>query len=301
MLNTKTGVAGLSVASNATLVVLKLAVGLYIGSVSVIAEAIHSQMDLLAALIALFAVRASAIPPDEDHPYGHGKVENVSGTVESLLIFVAAGVIVYEAADKLMHGSQLEAVTLGLAVMGLSVVVNLVVSRRLMKVAKATDSVALEADAYHLTTDVVTSVGVFIGLLLVKLTGWAFLDPLVAIGVALIIAKAAWDITRRSFLDLLDRGLPRQDRTAIELVLGRHGGRISNYHRVRSRKSGSDRHIDLHLVVDGKIPVAEAHDLCDQLERELREVLGACTLTIHVEPCDSDCGVCAASCEPPAG
>ncbi len=294
MLDRKGKVALLSVGSNAFLTLLKLAVGLAIGSVSVVAEAVHSGVDLLAALIAFFAVRSAAKPPDEHHPYGHGKVENVSGTVEALLIFIAAGLIVMEAAQKIIHGGELPQVDWGLAAMALSAGVNVVVSRRLLRVAKATDSVALEADAYHLTTDVLTSLGVLAGLVLVRITGWAVLDPLVAIGVALVIARAAWDITRRSFVDLLDRSLPAGERQAIAAVLDRHTGRLAGYHRVRSRKVGSERHIDLHLVVNGDASVSEAHDLCDHLERDLHRALGSCSLTIHVEPCRGECAACPA-------
>jgi cation diffusion facilitator family transporter len=202
--------------------------------------------------------------------------------------------IVVEALDKIRHGAGPAQVDLGLAVMAISVGANLVVSRRLLRVAKATDSVALEADAYHLTTDVVTSLGVFLGLVAVKVTGWAILDPLIAIAVAAVIAKAAWDITRRSFVDLLDRSLPDDERATISAVLDRHAGMLAGYHRVRSRKAGAERHVDLHLVVNADAHVADAHDLCDHLEEDLREALGNCELTIHVEPCRRNCAACPA-------
>ena len=294
-MSSKTRVAALSVASNTILTLLKLAVGLAIGSVSVVAEAVHSGVDLLAALIAFFAVRSSAKPPDEQHPYGHGKVENVSGTVEAVLIFLAAGLIVYEAVQKIQRGAEAPQVDLGLGVMAVSVVLNVVVSRQLLRVARATDSIALEADAYHLTTDVVTSLGVLVGLVAVKVTGWSVLDPLAAIGVAAIIAKAAWDITHRSFVDLLDRSLPEAEREIIARVLDRHLGMMAGYHRVRSRKAGSERHVDLHLVVDGNASVNEAHALCDHLESDLQQALGPCSLTIHVEPCRKECRDCPAA------
>ncbi|MHB1417945.1 MAG: cation diffusion facilitator family transporter [Chloroflexota bacterium] len=289
--------AALSVASNLMLTLLKLMVGIWIGSVSVVAEAIHSGVDLLASLIALFAVRSAAKPPDEEHPYGHGKVENVSGTVEALLIFIAAGLIIFEAVGRVMRGFEPPVVDLGLVVMAISAGANVLVSRRLLAVAKATDSVALEADAYHLTTDVVTSVGVFVGLVVVKLTGWAILDPLVAIFVALIIIKAAWDITQRSFVDLLDRSLPKKDRERIAAILDEHGDKLVSYHQVRSRKAGSERYIDLHLVVDGSANVKQTHDLCDHLEQDLHDALGTSTVTIHVEPCIEDCAGCQEPCE----
>lgn len=289
----KTGVAALSIASNATLTLGKLFVGLSIGSVSVVAEAIHSGVDLLASVIAYFAVRTSARPPDDQYPYGRGKIENVSGTIEAALIFLAAGMIVYEAVGKLLYGMEMPQVDLGLGVMAVSVGANILVSRLLFKVARETDSVALEADAYHLTTDVLTSLGVFLGLVAVRLTGWTVLDPVAALVVAVLIVKAAWDITRKSFVDLLDRSLPDGERQLISQILKQHGDRVVGFHQVRTRKAGGDRHVDLHLVVNGEASVSEAHALCDHLERDLHQTLGAGTFSIHVEPCHKECGSCA--------
>jgi cation diffusion facilitator family transporter len=296
MFSSKQGVAVLSVASNALLTLGKLIVGLMIGSVSVVAEAIHSGVDLLASLIALFAVSRSGRPPDEEYPFGRGKIENVSGTVEALLIFVAAGMIVAEAIGKLLRAPELPRVDLGLAIMAISVLVNAFVSRRLFAVAKRTDSVALEADAYHLSTDVLTSLGVFVGLVLVRVTGFAYLDPLAALVVAAMIVKAAWDITRTSFLDLLDRSLPAEERRLVARVIQEHGDRLVGAHSVRTRKAGGERHVDLHLVVNAHATVEESHSLCDHLERDLHETLGRCTLNIHVEPCREECAGCAVKC-----
>jgi len=293
----KTSVAALSVASNLTLTLLKLIVGIAIGSVSVVAEAIHSGVDLLAAVIAFFAVRSSARPPDEKFAYGRGKVENLSGTIEAGLIFVAAGLIIYEAIGKLLHGTELPQVDLGLGVMLLSVVANFVVSRQLFRVARKTDSVALEADGYHLTTDIVTSLGVLVGLVAVRLTGLSWLDPLAALGVAALIIKAAWDITRRSAIGLMDTSLPEEERQVIAEVLRRHSSRWVGFHQVRTRKAGPQRYIDLHLVVDAEEPIQQAHALCDDIERDLQEALRPCSLSIHVEPCQHDCARCRTQCE----
>jgi cation diffusion facilitator family transporter len=297
MFQSKTGVAALSVASNLALTLLKLVIGLVTGSVSVIAEAIHSSVDLLAACIAFFAVRTSGKSPDEEHPYGHGKVENVSGTVEGILIFLAAGLIIYEAATKLVKGAAAPSVDLGLVAMGVAVVANFIVSRQLFKVARRTESAALEADAYHLTTDIVTSLGVFVGLIVVGLTKLPFLDPLVAMAVAVLIIRAAWQITGKSFVDLVDRSLPEEERNRIMAIMGEHKELMAGFHHMRTRKSGSERQIDLHLVVDSKASVAEAHALCDHLEDDLKAAFGNCSLTIHIEPCDRECARCPATCK----
>lgn len=299
--STKQGVAALSIASNSLLVLLKLFVGLAIGSVSVLSEAVHSGIDLLAAVMAFFAVRSSGQPPDDRHHFGHGKVESLSGFVESILIFVAAILIVTEAATKLVEGVHLETVDLGIAVMVVSALANTLVSRQLLKVAKATDSVALEADGWHLTTDVLTSAGVALGLVAVRLTGVSALDPLIAIGVAAFICKAAYDITRRSILDLLDTSLPEEEQSQILAALDQHKGELVGYHRVRSRKAGGQRHVDFHLVVRRDVTVKQSHDLCNHLERHLRSSLGPrASLNIHVEPCRGRCERCPLDCPPEA-
>ncbi|MHB0871744.1 MAG: cation diffusion facilitator family transporter [Chloroflexota bacterium] len=298
MLSSKQGVATLSVASNTLLVVLKLAVGISIGSVSVMSEAVHSGIDLLAAIMAFFAVRTSARPPDEGHHFGHGKVESLSGAAEAMLIFVAAVLIVNEAVQKLLYGVELQTVDLGIAVMGISAAVNTVVSRQLLRVARATGSAALEADGWHLTTDVLTSLGVALGLVAVRLTGRSELDPLIAIGVALFICKAAYDITSKSIRDLLDSSLPKEEQALILRALDTHKKDLVGYHRIRSRKVGSERHVDLHLVVRRDATVQESHDLCDHLEDHLQSALGSCSLGIHVEPCHGECGKCHLACPP---
>lgn len=286
--NSKTGAAGLSVASNATLVLLKLIVGIMMGSVGVISEAIHSSIDLLAALIAFFSVRVSQKPPDDDHPYGHGKIENISGSVEAILILLAAIYIIYEAVRKIIDGSQLEHLGLGAGVMAFSAVANTFISRFLMRVAKKTDSLALEADAQHLRADVLTSLGVFGGLVAVQLTGLTVLDPFIAIGVSLFIVKAAYDLTKRSSSGLMDAKLPQEEENLIRDILNGHCAHFVDFHGLRSRKSGSRRHVDLHLVMDDATNVAAAHDICDHLEEEIESQLPNTEVTIHVEPASAN-------------
>ena len=300
MFGSKEGVAALSVTLNALLVVVKLAVGFAIGSVGVISEAVHSGIDLLAAFTALFAVRTSSRPPDEEHLYGHGKVESLAGAAEAVMIFLAALFIINEAVQKLLHGVGMETVDLGIAVMAVSTVGNLVVARWVMRVAKSTDSVALEADGWHHMTDVLTSLGVALGLVVVRVTDHSELDPLIAIGVALFICKTAYDITVRSVQDLLDASLPKEEQALIREALETHKPDVVSYHQVRSRKVGAERHVDLHLVVRRDATVQESHDLCDHLEEHLRDSLGDSTsLGIHVEPCRGECGECRLDCPTP--
>ncbi|HVP25782.1 MAG TPA: cation diffusion facilitator family transporter [Methanomicrobiales archaeon] len=288
--------AKLSVASNTCLVVLKLAVGVAIGSVSIISEAVHSGVDLVAAVVAFLSVRKSGEPPDDYHSYGHGKFEDISGLFESILIFVAAGIIMYEAVHKILHGEtgfDTGFLSAGMAVMAFSAGLNWVVSMRLMRVAKATGSIALESDAWHLRTDVYTSLGVFAGLVLIRLTGLLWIDPLVAIGVAVLIMKAAYDLTRRSFGDLIDQRLPDRDEERIRAIICEHYSTYVDFHAMRTRRSGPEQFIDLHMTVRKDLSVEAAHDLTDHLEADIRTEFPRANVTIHVEPCAEECEGCA--------
>jgi len=276
--------ARVSVASNTTLVVLKLAVGLMMGSVSVISEAIHSGLDLAAALIAYFSLKQAAKPADDHHQFGHGKIENISGLTEALLIFIAAVWIIYEAYEKLVYGVNVQSVALGMAVMGFSALVNYLVSRNLFQVAEKTDSIALKADALHLSTDVITSLGVLMGLGLMKLTGIQLLDPLVAIAVALLIIKAAYELTMQAFWPLLDVRLPPEEEEAVVEIIRRHEGAFVEFHELRSRKAGAERHIDLHLVVLPDQHVSDVHEVCDRIERDIQGQFPSSHVLIHIEP-----------------
>lgn len=204
-MNAKVSIARLSIVSNTLLILMKLGVGIISGSVSIISEAIHSSIDLIAAIISFFSVKVSDNPPDSRHPYGHGKIENISGVIEALLIFVAAVWIIYEAIKKLLgEPFVLDSIALGSAVMLISAIINIYVSRKLYKVARATKSVALEADALHLKTDVYTSIGVAIGLGFIIITGITWLDPAIAILVALFIIREACQLLTKAFTPLLD-------------------------------------------------------------------------------------------------
>lgn len=291
-------VAWLSVISNSTLVLLKVFVGLLIGSVAVISEAIHSAVDLLAALIALFAVRTAARPPDPGHPYGHGKFENVSGTVEALLIFAAAGWIIYEAIGKLLHPEPLIAPAAGVAVMGLSVVVNLLVSGLLFRVGHRYDSIALKADAWHLRTDVYTSLGVGIGLGFIMLHERFFpqvnvhwVDPVAALIVSLLICQAAYRLTIQAGRDLMDASLPRDEELWICQCLQEFLPRVRGFHKLRTRKAGAERFVEVHMLVDPEMSVAEAHEIADQLVARVKSRYPAAHVIVHVEPGAEQVGV----------
>jgi cation diffusion facilitator family transporter len=286
--NKKSKTARLSIWSNSFLIILNAAVGLFSGSVSILSEAVHTLIDLLAAVMAYFSVKISETPADESHPYGHGKFENVSAVVEALLIFVASGWIIFHAVNRLIEGSENIdhlGLSLGFIVMMASALINLVVSRRLYKVAKETDSVALKADALHLSTHVYTSAGVGISLLVIYFTGWHFLDPVAAIVVASYILKEAFEILVEAFRPLTDTALPAEEVNIIHKVIQKQINQVGmDYHMLRTRKTGSNREVDFHLEVPGEMTVADSHDLCDGIEEELHQKLPNLKVTIHVEP-----------------
>lgn len=281
--NKKTSIARLSVASNSLLIAMKLTLGIISGSVSIISEAIHSSMDLVAALIAFFAVRVSDTPPDSRHPYGHGKVENISGVIEGLLILVAAFVIIIEALKKLFGSHFLpESLWIGAVVMLISGLVNIYVSRRLYKVARETGSLALEADALHLKTDVYTSLGVAAGLGLIYFTGIVWLDPVIAILVALFILKESYNLISRAFSPLLDTSWPEGEIRDLEKRLSEMN---VNFHDLRTRVAGNYKFVDVHIELPENESVGNAHSYCDNIEEKLKDIYSDLTVTIHVEPC----------------
>ncbi len=300
----KTRVALLSVTSNSILVLFKAVVGLMIGSVAVVSEAIHSGMDLIAALIAFIAVRISYKSPDEDHAFGHGKVENISALAEALLIFIAAAWIIYEAVHKLISPQPLEQVSWGVLVMLVSTIANFLVSQRLFKVAGETDSAALLADAWHLRTDVYTSLGVTCALIII-LSGTFLLpgvnlfwvDPVAAIIVACLILRAAYRLTAASIRDLMDASAPAVEQQWMINYLKNMYPTIHSFHRLRTRKSGAIRFINFHLVVDPKMTVLESHELGDRITGDFKEHFPNADVILHVEPCDGSCSTaCAGGC-----
>lgn len=274
----------LSILSNTMLIILKIAAGILSGSISIISEAIHSGMDLVASLVAFFSVKQSSKPADRRHPYGHGKIENISGIIEGVLIFIAAAMIISKAYNKIFEPAGIEQADVAIAVMIVSSVVNFLVSRKLYQVSKEEDSMALEADALHLKTDVYTSLGVGLGILLIKATGLAILDPIVAILVALLIIKEAWELCKNAVDYLLDVKLSDKEEEEIELVIKEHGNQFIGYHKLKTRKSGNMKHIDFHIVVEPNLTVKEAHDIIGSLKKDMSEKYKNTRVNIHVDP-----------------
>jgi len=286
----KTSVASISIISNSILIILKIVIGLISGAVSILSEAIHSFMDLLASVIAYFSVRISDEPADERHPYGHGKFENISGVIEAFLIFLAAAWIIYESVHKFLKPAVVTFAGLGIIVMGISALINFFVSRKLYKVARETDSVALEADALHLKTDVYTSLGVAIGLLLMTVGMMIFktrllyyIDPLIAIIVAILILWESIELFKKAYSPLLDESLPKEDVDLIRGLIDKYCITNVSYHDLRTRKAGNYRYIDFHLNLEETMNIKEAHSLCDTIENDIKGQFKNAEINIHVE------------------
>lgn len=304
----KERVAMLSVASNSFLVLFKMIVGVAIGSVSIISEAIHSGVDLVAAIIAMFSVKTSSVPADERHPFGHGKIENISGFVEALLIFLAAFWIIMEAVKKLRFPQTMEFAGWGVVVMLFSAVMNYIVSQKLFQVGREADSIALQADGWHLRTDVYTSAGVMIALSIIWL-GHKFLpdpnihwiDPVAAIFVAVLIMHAAYELTMNSLRDLIDAQLPPEDENYIRDIIKKQHS-IYGFHQLRTRKAGHVRFVEFHIKVDPQMTVHDSHNITRILKQDIRQKFADCVITIHTEPCDGECkDDCLSGCLLPEG
>jgi cation diffusion facilitator family transporter len=283
-MNKKQLIARLSIISNISLITLKVIVGLISGSISIISEAVHSCVDLVAAIIAYLSVRISDNPPDKAHPYGHGKFENISGVLEAILIFIAAGIIVFGSVRKLIHPEPIEKIGLGSLIMLVSAVVNAIVSAQLYKVSKETDSVALEADALHLKTDVYTSLGVGLGLLVILITDLQMLDPVIALLVAMLIVRESYFLLNKAYRPLLDTSLDEHDINKIKEIISSSGVK---FHDLKTRKAGSHRFVEFHLDLPPDMRLDDVHDLCDKIEANLKVHYPLMTVMIHAEPLES--------------
>ncbi len=279
--------AALSVASNSLLILLKFSAGIVTGSVALLAEAVQSIIDLVASVVAYVSVRKADEPADENHPYGHEKIENLAAAIEGVLILVGSAVIAFEAARRLIDGGEVEHLGFGLVILAITIVVNLVVSSVLARRARETGSPALEGDAAHLRTDAITSIGVLVGLVLVQVTGESWLDPVVALLVAAAILATGVRLVMRSSRVLVDEGLPPDELAVIRDAVVSFGSRgVVGFHKLRARRAGARRLVDMHVQIRPGAPLEEAHATAHQLQDEIRDRLGDADVLIHIEPAD---------------
>jgi cation diffusion facilitator family transporter len=279
--------AALSIASNVTLILLKLVAGVVTGSVAIITEAIHSGIDLIASIIAYVSVRKAGEPADEMHRYGHEKIENLAAAIEGMLILVGSGIIVFESVRRLIRGGSVEHLGFGIAVVAFSTVANLLVSALIARTARETASPALEGDAAHLRTDAYTSLAVLVGLALVELTSAEWLDPVVALLVAGAIVRAGVRLLTGSSRVLVDEALPEEERAAIHAEVVAFGDRgVVGYHQLRTRRAGARRYVDLHLQFEAGTSLEQAHEIAHAIQDAIAARLRGADVLIHLEPAD---------------
>lgn len=299
MFKTSTGAARLLLVTVLGLFALKVAVGVITGSVSIWAQAVDSSLDIFAVVITFLTVGYSSKPADKEHPYGHGKVEPIAAALQSILLLMASIAIAYSAVQRIINGASVAYAPAGVAVMVVSVIVNIWLSSHLFKVAKATGSMALEANANNIRGDVFSTSGVLLGLAIVSI--WqkaAIIDPILALIVVGLILRATYRVARMAFSGLVDVKLPEEEESEIKAAIMEHfGGEVVDFHKFRTRKSGNQRYIDLHLVMPKHITLEEAHEMCNHLEADMKTRLRRTDITIHVEPCDGKCAVCNLKCE----
>lgn len=289
----KVNIAGISIVTSLALTMGKLVAGTAMNSASVLASGIHSGLDLLAALLAYFSVSQARKPADEEHRYGHGKYENVAAVAEAMFILLAVALILYRALPGIFRGgSGIQYFDLGIAVTGVAALVSLGISAMLAGAYRRTVSEAFLADHRHLLVNGGTSAVICLGMVAVRHTGLTVIDPVLAVAVSLVLLKEGYSHLKKSAGGIVDVSLSREEEEAVREVLSSYGGRYVQYHALRTRRSGPDRYVDLHLVVPRDQVIYLAHDLCDSIEKSVKERLPGVNLLIHAEPCRPVSGEC---------
>jgi cation diffusion facilitator family transporter len=283
----KTRAAAVSIASNSCLIVLKAAAGLITGSVGILSDAVHSLMDLIASLIAWASVRKADEPADASHRYGHEKLEDLAAGAQALLLLFGAAFIAVEAVRRLVNGGHVGTIGVGIAVAGAAAAVNLVISTYLERAGRATGSTALDANAADLRTDAIVSLAVLVSLVVVKLTGVAWIDPVVGLLVAAAISRTGVRILIDASRRLADEALPADELTALQQVVGSFvGEEVVGYHDLRARHVGSHHQVDLHLQFASGTSLERAHYVSHQLQDAIVKRLPGTTVLVHLEPED---------------
>lgn len=299
MFSTPSGAARLLLATVIGLFAFKLLVGVVTGSVSIWAQAVDSSLDIFAVVVTFLTLGYSSKPADQEHPFGHGKVEAIAAGLQAILLLGASAAIAFSAIERILNGTGVSYAPAGVAVMLVSMVSSILLSNHLFKVAKATGSTALEANANNIRGDVYSTGGVLIGLTIVSIWNQAtIVDPILALLVVLMILRATYRVAHMAWSELIDIKLPEKEENTIKAAITEHfGGEVVDFHQLRTRKAGNQRYIDLHLVMPKHITLEEAHEMCDHLEKDMMTRLQRTDITIHVEPCDEKCAACKLKCE----
>lgn len=304
-LSTKEGAAKLPIVGVSIMLVMKIVAAVVTGSISIRADAIHSLLDLVSAIIGFVAIKIAGRPPDEGHRYGHGRAEDLAGLIIGAMILAVAGTIIYEAIMRIIAGGVVTMLAVGIWITAVAIVINIVVSWWVMRIAQKTDSVALLAEGKHLRADILSSVAVLLGLVIIQFTGILILDSIIAIIIGLIIAKESYQPLKTALDHVMDKRLPDAEEEAIISVVNSFGDRIVGMNELRTRKSGSLRFVEIDIIMPRHASVSESHCVCHQLTKQLSQVLDAVTVNTHILPCvtegtsrkaEADCSRCLVSC-----
>lgn len=274
----------LSISAAIVLIAIKLVFGLITNSVSILASAADSLLDLTASSVNYFSIRKSEKPPDDDHRFGHGKAEGLAGLFQCFVIGVSSIYLIYLSIEKIIYGSDLKELDLGIGVMTFTIIVSFVVAKYIKGVSKETDSIALSADSFHYEVDVYTNVGVIAALLVIKFTGFTLADPIMSIIIAIVILWSAKDIVTQSINVLMDKELPDELVSKIEHTIMNHSDEVKSFHKLRTRHAGSIKFIEFHVVLDHELTFVKSHELAEDIIKEIEAVIPNSEVTVHVDP-----------------
>lgn len=285
----KIGAARFSLAAAASLAVSKFAVGALSGSLGVLSSAFDSVADVFMSAVNLLSIRKAMDPADSTHPYGHGKVETLATAFQGAVIAATGGWVVYEGIRRLMARRVPHLADAAIAMMAVGLAASWYVSDRIRKAGLQTGSSALVADSVHFRTDVWTNGGILLSLVAFRFTGWPWIDPAAALFVGFYILQAAGKLLLRALDDLVDRGLPDDVVARVEQIINAHRPMVVDFHDLRTRRAGSEKHVDFHVVVCREYPLKDAHRLADHLEMEVKKALGNVQVVTHLDPCPFEC------------
>lgn len=266
------------------LIALKLTFGIITNSVSILASAVDSFLDLSASSVNYFSIRKSVKPADAEHKFGHGKAEGLAGLFQCFIIGVSSLYLIYLSFERIFDGAELRSLDIGIAVIGFSIAVSLILARYIRKVANETDSIALKADSLHFRVDVYANIGIVIGLIVIKVTGAELIDPIISLALAGLILWTAKDIVVQSVDILMDRELPEHIVADIEKVIFKYQPEVKSYHKMRTRNAGSKKFIEFHLVLDHTLSFVRSHEIAEEIIKEIETKIPGSELTVHVDP-----------------
>ncbi|RCK75494.1 MAG: Cobalt-zinc-cadmium resistance protein [Anaerolineae bacterium] len=284
--STLTKYAWLSIGAALSTISLKSIAYLITGSVGLLSDAVESLVNLIAAVVTLVMLMIAARPADEQHNYGHSKAEYFASFTEGFLIASASLAIIYSAIQRILNPQPLEQIPLGLIVSAFASLINLIVAQVLLRTGKKFNSISLEADAYHLMTDVYTSAGVILAVGVVAISGWSILDPIIAILVALNILRTAYNLLQRSVYGLMDTALSTEDQQTVQAIFDKYRSQGVQFHALRTRQAAGRRFISFHILVPGRWSTHRSHHLAEEVEADIRKSLTGAAVFTHLEPVD---------------